>query len=483
MIDWGISAGKHNAALAVFKDKALVFASESERYSKIKNDSDLSKTLIDEALSYGSPDRVFWYERPLLTCLRQHIAGQKEPLFRIKKYLNKHNINVSIKTTSHHTSHAAAGFFTSPFKEACIVVIDAIGEFDTLSIWHAKGTSLKRVYSLQYPNSIGLWYSAMTQRCGLKPNEEEYILMGRSALGNPQKYYKLILEDFVDIYNLKIKANLHRGCLWWRPELNTEKDINDIAAATQLIYEELFYRVLQIAHNLTQCQNLVLGGGCALNCVANKHSYSFFDNVWILPAPGDNGSAIGCVLAHYKQHIVWPGPYLGHYITPLVDNKRIIDFLVQNKICGIARGRAEFGPRALGNRSLIGDPRCPLIKDKINTIKHRESFRPFAPAILEEHAHKFFDLPKGKSSRYMQFTYSCRYPDLFPAITHHDNTSRIQTVPKDGSLFRKLLEEWYERTECPMLLNTSLNIKGESILNDSDDIKRWETLYGVKVFT
>jgi carbamoyltransferase len=132
---------------------------------------------------------------------------------------------------------------------------------------------------------------------------------------------------------------------------------------------------------------------------------------------------------------------------------------------------------------LIGDPRCPLIKDKINTIKHRESFRPFAPAILEEHAHKFFDLPKGKSSRYMQFTYSCRYPDLFPAITHHDNTSRIQTVPKDGSLFRKLLEEWYERTECPMLLNTSLNIKGESILNDSDDIKRWETLYGVKVFT
>ena len=489
MTRWGVSANSHNAALSVFVGDQLVFASSSERYSKIKNDPHLCKELIDEAMWWGVPHELHWYENPRLKSFRQFIAGQKVPKGdnNVGEYLRKHIKDVPIYYTSHHKSHAAAGYYTSKFDNAAIVVLDAIGEFETFTIWKGRGEKLKKVYSQSYPSSLGLWYSAMTQRCGLKPNEEEYILMGMSAFGDPDRLYKDVLADFFEFGNKKnpfhVKHNLHKGCTSWKPELHSQKDLFDIAAATQKVYENIFERILIKTKSLVKSDNLVLMGGCALNCAANSIAYKFFNDVWIMPAPGDDGSAIGAVLANQKQHITWTGPFLGRNIGSNATNTEIVDYLLENKICGLARQRAEFGPRALGNRSLIADPREKDIKDRVNEIKKRQSFRPFAPSILEEFAGEYFEMPCEKSP-YMQVVAKCRRPDLYPAISHIDGTSRVQTVSKeDNPMFRELLEIWYKETGCPMLLNTSLNIKGEPILNNKAQINDWEEKYGIKIWT
>jgi carbamoyltransferase len=480
MITWGISAASHNAALAVFDKDHLVFASDSERFSKIKNDPDLNRDLINYALKYGKPDMVCWYEKPWLKTLRQLYAGQGLQDNNIKKYLKKYHIDAPIVTASHHHSHAAAGYYTSVFNDACVVVIDAIGEFETITIWHGQGDKLTKVYSQYYPHSIGLWYSAMTQRCGLKPNEEEYILMGMAAYGNPKKLTKKILNDFIKDYDyLQFKKNLHRGFLDWEPDIENNFDI---AAATQRVYELLFAKVLSKAKSLVPSKNLVLMGGCALNCSANPIAFRYFENVWIMPAPGDNGSSIGAVLAHKKKHIHWPGVYLGYDMGYKKSNEEIVDHLLKNKMCGLARGKAEFGPRALGNRSLIADPRGPEIKVLINQIKQREQFRPFAPSILEEFANQYFKMPT-KSTTYMQFIAPCTEYGSFPAVVHYDNTSRVQTVNKtDNPQYRELLEIWYAKTGCPMLLNTSLNVKGQPMVNDHADARTWSQQYSLPVF-
>lgn len=491
MITWGISANSHNAALAVFADEKLIFASESERFSGIKNDPNLSTDLISHAVEHyqGRPDRVCWYEKPWLKTFRQIEAGQGFNNNSPARYLKQYGITAPIKTVGHHESHAAAGYYTSEFDEACVVVIDAIGEYNTLSIWRGAGNQLKKLYTMDYPNSVGIWYSAMTQRCGLKPNEEEYILMGMAALGDPSRLYRDMLDEFINFGSdengnpFSFKKNLHRGCLDWKPELESQQDLYDIAATTQQIYELLFERILLKAITLTNSRNLVLMGGCALNCSANPLAYKYFDKVWIMPAPGDNGSAIGAVAASMKQRIWYPGPFLGYDMGHSTSNEAIVEYLQKNRVCGLARGRAEFGPRALGNRSLIADPGGNDTKDKINAIKQREEFRPFAPAILEELAGDYFHMPGNSNSRYMQHICVARYPNLYPAIVHIDGTSRVQTVPRDGSPFRKLLELWYEKTSCPMLLNTSLNIKGQPMVNNQADAERWTKTYGVQVFT
>jgi carbamoyltransferase len=490
MITWGISANSHDAALAVFCDEKLVFASHSERFSGIKNDKDLCKELVDYAKSWGEPSCIYWYENPYLKTVRQLYAGQgwKWNNNNIKQYLAGYGITAPIKYTSHHKSHAAAGFHTSGFDEACVVVIDAIGEFETLTIWQGKGKSLKKVYSQGYPHSMGLWYSAMTQRCHLKPNEEEYILMGMAAYGNPDQLSKRMLNDFFKDSNkiVSFKQNLHRGCKDWAPELIVN-DTFDIAAATQQVYELQFDKILKETKTYVNSDNLVLMGGCALNCLANPIAYDYFDHVWIMPNPGDAGSAIGAVLAHKPEWRIEPKhftPFIGYNIEPTTGIKEIADYILNNKICGVAQGPAEFGPRALGNRSLLADPRGPDVKDRVNEIKKRQQFRPFAPIILEELADMYFDLCGASSDhRYMQFISRCRHPELFPAIIHRDGTSRVQTVPNDGSRIRRLLETWYQMTGCPMLLNTSLNIKGQPMVNNITDARNFEAHYGVKVFT
>ena len=484
MITWGISANSHDAALAVFSNDGLEFASHAERFSGIKNDAHLNFKLIDYAKQYGEPDEVVWYERPFRKTLRQIRAGQGFN-FRennIKRYLKGYGINARIKYTGHHHSHAAAGYFTSPFTDATIVCIDSIGEFETLTVWEGNGTKLKQVYSQGYPNSVGLWYSAMTQRIGLKPNEDEYILMGMAAYGDPNRLWDDMYEMFqyVDGADIRYKDNLHRGCKYWKPELTSEQDIFDIAAATQKTYEFTLEQILEWASKNTKSKNLVLMGGCALNCSANHLTYKYFNDVWIMPNPGDAGSAIGAVLAQKKEHMPMDHAFLGFEIKGDYPVEEALSELKKTGIVGVANGRAEFGPRAFGNRSLLADPRGRDIKSRVNDIKKRQQFRPFAPVVLAEHASKNF---KGHYNNYMQFTSKCKHPFLYPAITHVDGTSRVQTVEADGSGIRRLLERWYEETGCPMLLNTSLNIKGKPMVNDLTDAQEFAIMYTTKVCT
>ena len=496
MITWGISANSHDAALAVFSDEGLEFASHSERFSGVKNDAHLNKDLIEYAKRWGEPDEVVWYERPLVKSLRQFKAGQGIKLKEnnVKRYLGSYGINVPIRYIDHHLSHAAAGYYTGPFEEATVLVIDSIGEFETITIWNADKTNgLKQIYSQSYPHSIGLWYSAMTQRVGLKPQEDEYILMGMAAYGDPLRLFNEILQDFFhqldedsfkqiffDTPDVKLKHNLHRGCKWWRPDLTTEQDMFDIAAATQSVYQYILKYISNWARSKSPSGNLVFMGGCALNCSANSSLTSDWNNIWIMPNPGDAGSAIGCVLQDRKQFMPLDHVYMGYNIEGDYPVEEALQELLTTGIVGVANGRAEFGPRAFGHRSLLADPRGADIKDRVNEIKRRQKFRPFAPAVLAEKTSEYFD---GATGVFMQYTSSCR-DARFPAIIHGDGTARVQSVHASQSVgFRKLLERWYEETGCPILLNTSLNIKGKPIVNTVEDAQAFEKHYGVKVCT
>lgn len=481
MITWGISGNSHDAAIAIFDNDELVFASQTERYSRKKNDRDLCKPMVRRLLHrYGQPKEVFWYENPFKKTLRQLYAGQgwRYKQNNIKKYLRSYDITAPISYTDHHHSHAAAAYYTAPWDDCAILCIDSIGEWETTTIWRGKDGKLEKLSRETFPNSLGLFYSAMTQRIGLKPQEDEYILMGMAAYGDPNRFEADILTDMWDDH--KLKRNLHKGCLDWRPELVQIQDLFDIAAAVQRIYENKFRHQLIKARRLAGSLNLALAGGCALNCVANTIAWGYFRDVWIFPNPGDSGSCIGSVLAHTEKRLPWRDCYLGHEIEGAYPVDAVLQQLLKGNPVGVANGRAEFGPRALGNRSLLADPRSNDIKQKVNDIKRRQQFRPFAPAVLEEHAWKYFDLKHN--SRFMQYAVHCYKPEELPGIVHHDGTSRVQTVPNDGSGFRKLLEAWYAETGCPILLNTSLNIKGQPIVNDRNDARLFQMYYSVPVF-
>ena len=491
MIKWGWSGMSHDAALAVMKDDELVYASHAERYSRVKNDKNLHQDQIDEALEYGYPDKVYYYETPWLKKCRQWRSGQPDLIWKQSpgNYLRQFGINKRNITTHHHHSHAAYGYFTSPFGDADILVIDSIGEFETLSYWRGEGLKLTKVATNSYPSSVGLWYSAMTQRLGLKPQEHEYILMGMAAAGDKHKFYNLIMDDFfVQLpsrhnFDLIFKQNLHRGCQHWRPDLNTVQDLADIAAAVQAIYETILHGLLDFTRESGN-KNVVLVGGCALNCAANLQAFHKYENVWIPPNPGDAGSSVGAILAHNPQHTLVETACLGHNIEGEYPVDKIIHDLLTDGISAVAAGKAEFGPRALGNRSILADPRLSNVKDLVNNIKQRESFRPFAPAVLAEHVMTNFTTPhKFWTAPYMQYAIPCSNPAAFPGVIHIDNTSRVQTVNPDQSGFRRLLETWYKKTGCPMLLNTSLNIRGEPLVNTREDAERWSQQYGVTVRT
>jgi carbamoyltransferase len=319
----------------------------------------------------------------------------------------------------------------------------------------------------------------MTKRAGLKPLDEEYILMGMAAYA---MYDANMYGDFLaDAHDLQFKQNLHIGCDEYHPDMTDF----EIAASAQYTLEQCLHHIMLRAGELDQTGNLVYMGGVALNCKANDLIGAYFRNIWIMPNPGDCGSSLGAAALSYGGKLTWQGPYLGTDIPGPYPVKDLLSELLTNKIVGVANGRAEFGPRALGNRSLLADPRGADIKDRVNAIKRRQEFRPFAPVILEECAAEYFDMPVGfKTSPYMQAVAYCRYPEEFPAIIHADKTSRVQTVSKDcQSGIRQLLEAWFEWTGCPMLLNTSLNIRGEPMVNDRNDADRFEQLYGVKVLS
>jgi carbamoyltransferase len=486
----GISASFHDAAVAVLSDSGEIrFASHSERYSKNKHDLNLCSAILDDIEQY-SIGQVAYYERPWARQLRQLWSGQGIDWnqLTVKEILRQQTgtrfRNVKVQGHNHHLCHAAAGFQTSPYSRATVVVIDAIGEWDTVTIWAAEydrrgRAKYKKLWSRGYPHSIGLFYSAATGRVGLKPLDEEYILMGMAAYGEPG-FSSLMRQDLVaDAWEIQFKQNLHMGLE--QKYLSYVGDM-DIAAGAQDLAEDLIMNVMRRARTFGWSNNLVYMGGVALNCSANRRLGECFENIWIMPCPGDAGSSLGAAALTYGGRINWHDAFLGHNIPGPYPVNAILDELVTNRIVGVASGRAEFGPRALGNRSLLADPRGPDIKNQVNGIKRRQQFRPFAPVILEELVNHYFDMPRGwDRSRYMQSVAACRHPDLFPAIVHADGTSRVQTVPKDGSGIRELLEKWYVMTGCPMLLNTSLNIRGEPMVNDRADADRFEVLYGVRV--
>lgn len=489
MMILGISSLSHDASISLIDNDTVLFASHSERFSRIKNDPYLNKELLDYCLNYGYPKYLTFYENIKLKKLRYLYSGQYEHLFEhnIKSYL-KHNFNefkfheLPIKIVSHHHSHAAAGYYTSKFTEATIVICDALGEFNTITIWRANGRNLKKLWSENYPNSLGLFYSAFTQRCGFKPNEEEYILMGLSAFGEP-KYYDLICRDFnINPNNPKFNSNtnFHRGCKNWRMDLT---DHENIASSVQKITEDYLINLIKHSKKLNNSKNLVLGGGVFLNCVANSKilESNIYKNIWIFPNPGDAGSSLGSALAAKNEWIDWKTPYLGYDIKRPYQYDDIINELITGNIVGLANGRAEFGPRALGNRSLLADPRISNIQELMNVVKKREKFRPFAPVILEEKASEFFDI--STTSPYMQYVAKCKYPMQYPGICHVDNTSRLQTINSTQNLkFYRLLKMFYEKTGCPMLINTSLNIKGQPLVNTWHDAIDFSKKYNVKVF-
>jgi carbamoyltransferase len=486
----GISAGFHDASATVLNGQGeILFAGHSERYSKIKNDPTIHPDLLKELCEW-SYDTVAFYERPWLHNLQQLYTGQREfgpwtTKGAIRRHLGSWYQQPARLELSypHHLSHAAAGFQTSPFTKATVVVIDAIGEFDTITIYGAHyvdgQAQYHRLWGQRYPHSIGLFYSAMTQQVGLKPMEEEYILMGMAAYGSWQAS-TLMKQHFIDnAEEVRFKENLHIGS---SHDYRRCFDEADIAASAQKIAEELIYNVMQRARDFGWSRNLVYQGGVALNCLANSNLGEFFENIWIMPNPGDSGSSLGAAALAYGGPVKFDHAYLGHNISGDYPVNSILDGLLRDKIVGVASGRAEWGPRALGNRSLLADPRGPDIKDRVNEIKRRQKFRPFAPVILDELADQYFHMPAGfRHSPYMQSVARCRLPDAFPAIVHHDGTSRVQTVPDNGSGIRRLLEKWYVLTGCPMLLNTSLNIRGEPMVNDRRDADRFEQLYGVQV--
>jgi carbamoyltransferase len=488
----GISAGFHDAAISIVDDLGnILFAGHSERYSKNKHDKDVCEELLTDALNYinSNHSEYHYYERPWLKSLRQLRSGEGLAWPTWEKILGSTYSQMGkpkIHTHSHHLCHAAAGFQTSPFEDATVVVIDAIGEFDTITIWdawydkegHAK---YKKLWGLKYPDSIGLFYSAMTKRVGLRPLDEEYILMGMAAYGEPL-YLNEMREELVDtIPNLHFKHNLHIGV---DDNFLPNADPANIASSTQYLVESMIQNIMEKARKHGRSRNLVYGGGVALNCLANRFLGQYYENIWIMPNPGDAGNSLGAACLGYGSKVNWTDAYLGYDLTGKYPVNGLLDILLTDGIVGVASGRAEFGPRALGNRSLLADPRGNEIKDKVNEIKRRQKFRPFAPVILEEYAHQYFEMPKHwDNSRYMQVISKCTYPEKFPAIVHYDGTSRVQTVPKDGSGIRELLEKWHVLTGCPMLLNTSLNIRGEPMVNDRDDADRFEKLYGVKVLS
>ena len=441
----GISEGFHDAGLTLLVGSKIIFASHSERYSRIKGDRWIHPDMWPRTQRY-QPDVVAYYEKPFLKNTRRLYAGQKWQKPRVK-------YDVSF---NHHQSHAAAGYYTSSFDECNVLVVDAIGEWDTVSIWEGKDDKLTKVKSWKYPYSLGLLYSAITQRIGLKPNEDEYITMGMAAFGAPSYDLEPLLWE-----------NNHRGVFGvWKGASEF-----DLAASVQALYERKFLELVDMCPH----KNLIIMGGCALNCVANSKIQG--KNIWIMPSPGDAGSSLGAAALVRKKKLQWKGPYIGYPILNGIPVKKVVDELENNKVCGVANGKAEFGPRALGNRSLLADPRWD-IKDTVNDIKRRQRFRPFAPAILDEFADEYFE---GPMNEYMQFVAKAKHD--YKSVTHVDGTARVQVVKKDcGSLLRPILEEWYDRTGCPLLLNTSLNIKGEPIVNTWEQAEEWSRKYSVAVF-
>ena len=541
MYSLGISCYYHDSAAAILKDGHVVAAVEEERFSRKKFDDGFPRMAIDWCLKEAgiTPEQinsVAFYDKPVLKferLLDNYIAVAPRGLYSflnvipkwlhkrlwIKEEIKKHmrGYQGNIIFPEHHMSHAAHTFFTSPFDEAAILTVDGVGEWSTSSFGSAENTSIKLTNDIRWPHSIGMFYSAFTYFLGFKVNEGEYKLMGLSAYGKP-KYYDLILNEILDVKNDgslhlnlkyfaftydKVMTNQKFAELFGIPRreenVKAEQIHYDIAASAQKVLEDIMLKMVNHVHKKTGMKNLCLGGGVALNGVANYRILKEgpFESVHIPPSPGDGGSAVGCAqylyYIHKKQRRIIVQDHAKRiqenvYVGPSFSNDEIKSFLEENNIdyeyltreqllqttakliseqnvVGWYQGKIEWGPRALGNRSILADPRDSKMKDILNEkIKHRELFRPFAPSILEEYASEYFDLTIP--SPYMLFVAKVKKPDKIPAVTHVDGTGRLQTVSREANpLYYDLINDFYKITGVPVVVNTSMNVRGEPIVN------------------
>jgi carbamoyltransferase len=436
----------------------------------------------------------------------------------VKEEIKKHlKYNGEIIFPEHHISHAAYAFFTSPFNQSAILSVDGVGEWTTTAFGTGKNTSINLTNDIRWPHSLGLFYSAFTYFLGFRVNEGEYKLMGLASYGKP-KYYDLIMNNLIDVkedgsihLNMKYFAYTHANkmvnskfedlfdCKVRKEDSEIQQIHFDIGASAQLVLEEILLKMVNHVYKETKLDNLCLCGGVALNGVANGKILKEgpFKKIHIPPSPGDAGSAIGCAMYAYysifqkernisldKDSMIRNNVYIGpEYNNEKIEEflklhnipyeklehdhllKKTVELISKQKVVGWYQGRMEWGPRALGNRSILGDPRSEKMKDILNEkIKHREKFRPFAPSILEEYTSEYFDI--DISSPYMLLVAKVKKPEIIPAITHIDGTGRLQTVSKKSNpLYYDLINEFFNQTGVPVLINTSMNVRGEPIVN------------------
>lgn len=534
----GLSFYYHDSAATLIKDGAVVSAVQEERFTRKKHDDSFPRQSIafcldQESITVDDVDYIVFYEKPILKLerlLKTYIRTWPRSLLSfstamlslfgkkiwIENKIRKETLyQGEVLFTKHHISHAASSFYCSPFEESAVITIDGVGEWDTTTIAYGYKTTLQTIKTIHFPDSIGLLYSAITQFIGFKVNSAEYKVMGLAPYGDPERFYlrfkKLInIQDdgsytinqtyFSYEYGMKMtnkKLEKLFGVAMRKPESELRQVHKDIAAALQKITEEVVLAIAKHAKEITGSKHLCLAGGVALNCVVNGKLLlsELFDDIYIQPASGDAGGALGSALYVYHHVLknkrvlstamnsVYLGPeYNDKQIYQSLDNygliceeydedelcQKVANLIEGNNTIGWFQGKMEYGPRALGNRSIIADPRNKENWQKINLkIKYRESFRPFAPAVLAEHVQNYFALEKD--SPYMLLVADV-IDDTVPAITHIDGSARIQTVHKESNKrFHSLITAFHDKTGCPLIINTSFNVRGEPMVMTPND--------------
>jgi len=557
----GISAYYHDSAATLVVDGEIVAAAQEERFTRVKHDHAFPSNAIAYCLNEAELrpedlDFVGFYDKPFLKferLLETYLAfapvGFRSFLKAMPLWLNQKlhlpreirrelegGYRRRIVFTEHHESHAASAFFPSPFEEAAIMTLDGVGEWATASFGVGRGNRVELSHELQFPHSLGLLYSAFTYFTGFKVNSGEYKLMGLAPYGEPV-YADVILDKLLELRDdgsFRLDLDYFNYCqgltmtsarfdrLFGGPPRRPESELTqremDLAASIQVVTEEIMLRMARHVHRQTGLTDLCLAGGVALNCVGNGRILREgpFDRIWIQPAAGDAGGALGVALFIWHQLLgnerrpASPDGQLGSLLGPSFDNDtiaaflegtgavahhipdgdeldtRIVELIEDEKVVGLFQGRMEFGPRALGCRSIIGDARSRTMQSVMNLkIKYRESFRPFAPIVLAEHAADWFDLAGGQDSPYMLIVSPVAESRRLavddhgasglaklklarsevPAITHVDCSARVQTVdPVRHPRLHRLMSRFFERTGCPVLINTSFNVRGEPIV-------------------
>jgi carbamoyltransferase len=582
----GISAYYHDSAACLVEDGRIVAAAQEERFTRKKHDAGfphkaIEYCLAEAGITTAQLDHVGFYEKPLIKfarLLETYVAsaprGWKSylmamPLWLSEKLWMADDISSQLDAYEgdvlfgeHHESHAASAFYPSPFENAAVVTMDGVGEWATSSIGVGKGHSLDILHELRFPHSLGLLYSAFTYFAGFKVNSGEYKVMGLAPYGEP-KYVKTIKDHLLDIrddgslwmnqeyftyaHGLTMTGSKMEALLGGKartPESKLTQREMDLARSVQEITEEVMLKMTAFAHRETGMRDLCLAGGVALNCVGNGRILREgpFDQIWIQPAAGDAGGALGVAMSIWHKHLGQPrhsaeaagtwqrpstvavpaipryadgmnGSYLGPrysdaeiqtaidkggWIARHVDRAQlagtIAAYMATEKVVGLMQGRMEFGPRALGGRSIIGDARSPKMQSVMNLkIKYRESFRPFAPAVLREHVAEWFELdgdspymllvadvktdrrlPEAAGTEQLWGIDKLNVPrSTVPAITHVDYSARIQTVRRDTSpLYYDIIDAFHRMTGCPVIINTSFNVRGEPMVCSPEDAYR-----------